>query len=98
MQTKCATENPQPSGKSWELQLSPDGCEFTVAYLVWPKCKNKLPKITYFDFPKDTYYLGHPVIEAVVCPAIKLWSLCTTGVCTLNIKMSGQLEKCATKK
>ena len=55
--------------------------------------KTKLPKITDFDFPIDTFFGGHPVIEAVVCPAIKLQSLHTTGVCTQNIKMYGHDQK-----
>ena len=55
--------------------------------------KTKLPKITDYDFPKDTFFWGHPVIKAVVCPPIKLQSLQSTGVCTQNIKMSGHDQK-----
>ena len=55
--------------------------------------KTKLPKITNFHFPKDTFFGRHPVIEAVVYPAIKLQSLHTTGVCTQNIKISGHDQK-----
>ena len=38
--TKCATENPQPSGKSWSSQLSPDGYRFSIPHLVHP-CRSK---------------------------------------------------------